>query len=128
MRLLPLALHATSYVGGPNARTVTVTSTIEMLGAPSILGAKTGSHVGRKIYNLVVAWRPPNGQTMLPWCSGPQTMPHATTTSGQFWRCRTIFGIGRAGLLDRRTAAPADSFNLCRHDLARKDAVRSGAR
>jgi D-alanyl-D-alanine carboxypeptidase len=66
-RLLPFwrCTQRKFNVGGPNARTVTVTSTIEMLGAPSILGAKTGSHVGKNIYNLVVAWRPPNGQTIV---------------------------------------------------------------
>ena len=66
-RLLPFwrCARRTFNVGGPNARTVTLTSTIEMLGEPNILGAKTGSHVGNNIYNLVVAWRAPNGQTIV---------------------------------------------------------------
>ena len=66
-RLLPFwrCAQRTFNVGGPNARTVTITSTVEMLGEPNILGAKTGSHVGKNIYNLVVAWRAPNGQTIV---------------------------------------------------------------
>lgn len=66
-RLLPFwrCAQRTFNVGGPNARTITITSTVEMLGEPNILGAKTGSHVGKNIYNLVVAWRAPNGQTIV---------------------------------------------------------------
>ncbi len=66
-RLLPFwrCAQRTLSIGGPNARTVTLTSTIEMLGEENILGAKTGSHVGKNIYNLVVAWRAPNGQTIV---------------------------------------------------------------
>ena len=66
-RLLPFwrCAQRTFNVGGPNARPVTITSTVEMLGEPNILGAKTGSHVGKNIYNLVVAWRAPNGQTIV---------------------------------------------------------------
>ncbi len=52
-------------IGGPQARTVTINSTIEMLGEDNILGAKTGSHVGKNIYHLVVGWRAPNGQTIV---------------------------------------------------------------
>jgi len=52
-------------IGGPAARTITLDSTIEILGEDNILAAKTGSHVGNNIYNLVVAWRAPNGQTIV---------------------------------------------------------------
>ena len=52
-------------IGGPQARTVTINSTIEMLGEDDILGAKTGSHVGKSIYHLLVGWRAPNGQTIV---------------------------------------------------------------
>ena len=52
-------------VGGPAARTITLDSTIEILGEDNILAAKTGSHVSKNIYNLVVAWRAPNGQTIV---------------------------------------------------------------
>ena len=52
-------------IGGPAARTITLDSTIEILGEDNILAAKTGSHVGNNIYNLVVAWRAHNGQTIV---------------------------------------------------------------
>ena len=52
-------------IGGPAARTITLDSTIEILGENNILAAKTGSHVSNNIYNLVVAWRAPNGQTIV---------------------------------------------------------------
>jgi D-alanyl-D-alanine carboxypeptidase len=66
-RLLPFwqCAHRTFSVGGPQARTVAINSTIEMLGEDNILGAKTGSHVGKNIYHLVVGWRAPNGQTIV---------------------------------------------------------------
>ena len=73
-RLLPFwrCAQRTLSIGGPNARTITLTSTIEMLGEENILGAKTGSHVGNNIYNLVVAWRAPNGQTIVAVVLGPR--------------------------------------------------------
>jgi serine-type D-Ala-D-Ala carboxypeptidase (penicillin-binding protein 5/6) len=66
-QLLPFwrCAHRTFSVGGPQARTATINSTIEMLGEDNILGAKTGSHVGKNIYHLVVGWRAPNGQTIV---------------------------------------------------------------
>jgi D-alanyl-D-alanine carboxypeptidase (penicillin-binding protein 5/6) len=66
-RLLPFwqCSHRTVSIGGPQARTVTINSTIEMLGEDDILGAKTGSHVGKSIYHLLVGWRAPNGQTIV---------------------------------------------------------------
>jgi serine-type D-Ala-D-Ala carboxypeptidase (penicillin-binding protein 5/6) len=66
-RLLPFwrCARRTLSIGGPEARTVTLNSTIEMLGEDDIVGAKTGSHVGKNIYHLVVGWRAPNGQTIV---------------------------------------------------------------
>jgi len=66
-RLLPFwqCARRTVSIGGPQARTVAINSTIEMLGDDNIVGAKTGSHVGRSIYHLVVGWRAPNGQTIV---------------------------------------------------------------
>ena len=66
-RLLPFwrCARRTLSIGGPDARTVTLTSTIKMLGEDHIIGAKTGSHISKNIYNLVVAWRAPNGQTIV---------------------------------------------------------------
>jgi D-alanyl-D-alanine carboxypeptidase len=52
-------------IGGPEPRTITLDSTIEILGEDRIIGAKTGSHLGNNIYNLAVAWRAPNGQTIV---------------------------------------------------------------
>jgi D-alanyl-D-alanine carboxypeptidase len=66
-RLLPFwrCAHRTVSVGGPQARTVTIKSTVEMLGEDNVLAAKTGTHVGNNIYHLVVGWRAPNGQTIV---------------------------------------------------------------
>jgi D-alanyl-D-alanine carboxypeptidase (penicillin-binding protein 5/6) len=52
-------------IGGPNARTVTLKSTIEILGEPGIVAGKTGSHAGKRMYNLATGWRAPNGQTIV---------------------------------------------------------------
>lgn len=52
-------------VGGPQARTVALNSTVEILGEERILGAKTGSHFGQGIFNLVAGWQAPNGQTVV---------------------------------------------------------------
>lgn len=65
-QLLPFwrCAHRTVSIGGPQARAATINSTSEMLGEDNILGDKTGSHVGKNIYHLVVGWRAPNGQTI----------------------------------------------------------------
>jgi D-alanyl-D-alanine carboxypeptidase (penicillin-binding protein 5/6) len=52
-------------VGGPQARAITIDSTIEIVGQDRIIGAKTGSHVGDNIYNLAVAWEAPNGDRIV---------------------------------------------------------------
>jgi D-alanyl-D-alanine carboxypeptidase len=52
-------------VRGSEARTVSLDSTVEILGEDRILGAKTGTHRGKKIYNLVAGWQAPNGQTVV---------------------------------------------------------------
>ena len=66
-KLLPFwqCARRTFSVGGPQARTVTLDSTVEMLGEDDIIGAKTGSYVGKKLFHLVVGWRAPNGQTIV---------------------------------------------------------------
>lgn len=66
-RLLPFwrCAHRTVSVGGPQARTVAIDSTIEMLGEDNILGAKTGSYVGKNLYHLVAGWRAPSGATVV---------------------------------------------------------------
>jgi hypothetical protein len=71
-RLLPFwqCARRTLSIGGPSARTVTLTSTIEMIGEDDIVGAKTGSHVSKNIYHLVVGWRAPNGQTIVAVVAG----------------------------------------------------------
>jgi D-alanyl-D-alanine carboxypeptidase (penicillin-binding protein 5/6) len=51
-------------IGGPNARSVTLKSTIEILGEDGIVAGKTGSHAGNKMFNLAVGWLAPNGQTI----------------------------------------------------------------
>jgi serine-type D-Ala-D-Ala carboxypeptidase (penicillin-binding protein 5/6) len=66
-RLLPFwrCAQRTLEIGGAKPRTVTLDTTVEMLGEDRILGAKTGSHLGKNIYNLVAGWRAPNGQTIV---------------------------------------------------------------
>ena len=65
----------TLNIGGPNARTIPLVSTIEMIGEDDIIGAKTGSHVGKNIYHLVVGWRAPNGQTIVAVVLGSASHP-----------------------------------------------------
>ena len=64
-RLLPFwrCARRTLNIAGPEARTITLNSTIEILGKDDIIGAKTGSHIGKDIYHLVVGWRV--GQTIV---------------------------------------------------------------
>jgi D-alanyl-D-alanine carboxypeptidase (penicillin-binding protein 5/6) len=66
-QLLPFwqCARRTLKIGGPNARTIPLVSTVEMIGQDDILGAKTGSYIGKNIYHLVVGWRAPNGQTIV---------------------------------------------------------------
>lgn len=66
-RLLPAwaCTERTLHIGGPKPRTVALKTTIEILGEDGVIGAKTGSHVGKNIYNLITAWRAPNGQTIV---------------------------------------------------------------
>jgi D-alanyl-D-alanine carboxypeptidase (penicillin-binding protein 5/6) len=76
-RLLPFwqCKQPRLHIGGPHARTVTLTSTLEMLGEDGVIGAKTGSHVGRNMYHLVVGWRAPNGQTVVAVVLGSASNP-----------------------------------------------------
>ena len=66
-RLLPAWACATRtiQIEGKKPRTVTLKTSLEILGEGSVIGAKTGSHVSKNIYNLVTAWRAPNGQTIV---------------------------------------------------------------
>lgn len=85
-RLLPAwaCTERTVEVGGPKPRTVTLKTTLEILGEDNVLGAKTGSHVGKSIYNLVTAWRAPNGQTIVGVVLG------STSNSGRYDDMRAI--------------------------------------
>lgn len=80
-RLLPFwrCAHRTVSVDGPEARTVTIESTIEMLGEDNILGAKTGSYVGKNLYHLVAGWRAPNGATIVAVVLGAADHPSRYT-------------------------------------------------
>jgi D-alanyl-D-alanine carboxypeptidase (penicillin-binding protein 5/6) len=55
----------TLSVGGPAAREVPLKTTVEVLGEDRVLGAKSGSHLGHKIFNLAGAWLAPNGDTIV---------------------------------------------------------------
>jgi serine-type D-Ala-D-Ala carboxypeptidase (penicillin-binding protein 5/6) len=76
-RLLPYwqCAKQTLNIGGPNARTIPLVSMIEMMGEDDIIGAKTGSHIGKNIYHLVVGWRAPNGQTIAAVVLGSASHP-----------------------------------------------------
>ncbi len=63
------------HVEGPHARTVALKSIVEDIGTPGIVGAKTGSYFSKGLYNLVVGWRAPNGQTIVIVVLGAPTHP-----------------------------------------------------
>jgi D-alanyl-D-alanine carboxypeptidase (penicillin-binding protein 5/6) len=65
----------TLHIEGPHERTVTLKTTIEILGEEGVVGAKTGSHVSKNIYNLVTAWRAPNGETIVGVVLGSASHP-----------------------------------------------------
>jgi D-alanyl-D-alanine carboxypeptidase (penicillin-binding protein 5/6) len=52
-------------VEGPAKRTIPLKSTVEIIGQEGILGAKTGSHFGKGIFNLAGAWLAPNGDAIV---------------------------------------------------------------
>jgi D-alanyl-D-alanine carboxypeptidase len=66
-RLLPYwqCAHRTVQIGGPNPRAKQLKDIIEIVGEPGIVGAKTGSYFSKGLYNLIVGWRAPNGQTIV---------------------------------------------------------------
>lgn len=66
-RLLPAwaCTERTLRIEGNQPRKVKLETSLENLGEGSVIGAKTGSHMSNKIYNLVTAWRAPNGQTIV---------------------------------------------------------------
>jgi len=76
-RLLPAwrCTQRAFQIEGPHARTVTLKTTIEILGEEGVLGAKTGSYVSKNIYNLVTAWRAPNGETIVGVVLGSASHP-----------------------------------------------------
>ncbi|MEG6507431.1 D-alanyl-D-alanine carboxypeptidase [Methyloligella sp. 2.7D] len=76
-RLLPFwscSQHAI-HIGGPNARTVTLHSKVEIIGEPGIVGAKTGSYFSKGLYHLIAGWRAPNGQTIVAVVLGSASHP-----------------------------------------------------
>jgi serine-type D-Ala-D-Ala carboxypeptidase (penicillin-binding protein 5/6) len=76
-RLLPFwqCARQSLQIGGPNARTIPLVATVELVGEGDILGAKTGSYVGKNIYHLVAGWRAPNGQTIVAALLGSASDP-----------------------------------------------------
>ncbi len=76
-RLLPAwaCTERTLQIGGKAPRRVTLKTSLEILGEGSVLGAKTGSHVTNGIFNLVTAWRAPNGQTIVGVVLGSTSNP-----------------------------------------------------
>lgn len=76
-RLLPAwaCTERTLHIDGKKPRTVTLKTSLEILGEGSVIGAKTGSHVSNNIYNLVTAWRAPNGETIVGVVLGSTSHP-----------------------------------------------------
>ncbi|MFD0986541.1 D-alanyl-D-alanine carboxypeptidase family protein [Methyloligella solikamskensis] len=76
-RLLPYwqCAHRTVQIGGPNPRSKQLKDIIEIVGEPGIVGAKTGSYFSKGLYNLIVGWRAPNGQTIVIVVLGAPTHP-----------------------------------------------------
>ena len=76
-RLLPAwaCTSRTLRVEGPKPRTVSLNTTLEILGKGSVVGAKTGSHFSKRIFNLITAWRTPNGQTIVGVVMGAKNNP-----------------------------------------------------
>lgn len=76
-RLLPAwaCTERTLQIGGKTPRTVTLKTSLEILGEGSVLGAKTGSYVSKGIFNLVTAWRAPNGQIIVGVVLGSTSNP-----------------------------------------------------
>lgn len=76
-RLLPVwaCTERELQIGGKKPRAVTLKTTLEILGEASVIGAKTGSHFSKGIFNLVTAWRAPNGQTIVGVVLGSTSNP-----------------------------------------------------
>ncbi|ODA67603.1 D-alanyl-D-alanine carboxypeptidase DacF precursor [Methyloligella halotolerans] len=76
-RLLPYwqCTQRTVQIGGPNPRAKQMKDIIEIVGEPGIVGAKTGSYFSKGLYNLIVGWRAPNGQTIVIVVLGAPTHP-----------------------------------------------------
>ncbi|MGD2025302.1 MAG: serine hydrolase [Methyloceanibacter sp.] len=66
-RLLPAwaCTERTLNIQGKRPRAVALKTSLEILGDEPVIGAKTGSYVSKGIFNLVTAWRAPNGQTIV---------------------------------------------------------------
>ncbi len=52
-------------ISGPQAREVPLKTPVEIIGEERVIGAKTGSHLGKGIFNLAGAWLAPNGDTIM---------------------------------------------------------------
>jgi D-alanyl-D-alanine carboxypeptidase (penicillin-binding protein 5/6) len=74
-RLLPAwaCTERTLQITGRQPRTVALKTSLEILGEATVIGAKTGSHMSKRIFNLVTAWRAPNGQTIVGVVLGAKT-------------------------------------------------------
>lgn len=86
-RLLPFwrCPRRSVEIGGPAARRVTLNSKVEILGEERILGAKSGSHFGKGIFNLVAGWRASNGRTIVAVLLG------SAADAARYRDMRTIF-------------------------------------
>ncbi|ODS00530.1 hypothetical protein AUC68_14815 [Methyloceanibacter methanicus] len=76
-RLLPAwaCPERTLHIEGKRPRDVVLKTSLEILGEGTVIGAKTGSHVSKNIYNLVTAWRAPGGQTIVGVVLGSSSNP-----------------------------------------------------
>jgi len=76
-RLLPAwaCTERSLRIEGKKPRKITLKTSLEILGEREVIGAKTGSHVSKNIYNLVTTWRAPNGQTIVGVVLGSESNP-----------------------------------------------------
>lgn len=97
-------------IGGKSPRTVTLKTSLEILGEGTVIGAKTGSHFSNGIFNLVTAWRAPNGQTIVGVVLG------STSDAGRYNEMRAIIAAVSRDFpnLAERAADSVPNPDVCR--------------
>ena len=102
-RLLPAWACAERklQITGKQPRTVALKTSLEILGEGTVIGAKTGSHMSNRIFNLVTAWRAPNGQTIVGVLLG------AKSNTARYGEMRSLIEAASRDFPDLETPANA---------------------